>query len=157
MILIPQELARLIAEAVAAAQAASALPAFELPSVEVRTSRHAAQGDYSYAAMPLARAARLAPLAIAERIRDHLPPSPLIGRVEAVAPGYVNIFLSEDWIKQQVDTIIAEGDRFYQLTVGRGKRAQVEFVSANPTAPLHIGRSRGAIVGDAVARVLEAA
>ncbi|MGQ9908622.1 MAG: arginine--tRNA ligase [Candidatus Flexifilum sp.] len=157
MILIPQELARLIAEAVAAAQTAGALPAFELPPVEVRTSRHAAQGDYSYAAMPLARAARLAPLAIAERIRDHLPASPLIGRVEAVAPGYVNLFLSEDWIKQQVDTLIAEGDRFYQLTVGQGKRAQVEFVSANPTAPLHIGRSRGAIVGDAVARVLEAA
>lgn len=157
MILIPQALARLVAEAVAAAQAAGALPSFELPPVEVRTSRHAAQGDYSYAAMPLAKAARLAPLAIAQRISEHLPASPLIARAEAVAPGYVNLFLSEDWIKQQVETVITEGDALYQLTVGQGKRAQVEFVSANPTAPLHIGRSRGAIVGDAVARVLEAA
>lgn len=157
MILIPHALAQQVAAAIAAAQAAGDLPAFNVPPIDIKASRHAEQGDYAYAAMPLAKAARLAPLAIAERIARHLPAAPYIGQVTAAAPGYVNIFLDPRWINAQADTLIAEGDNLYRLDAGAGKRAQVEFVSANPTAPLHVGRSRGAIVGDAIARVLEAA
>jgi arginyl-tRNA synthetase len=77
--------------------------------------------------------------------------------VEVVHPGFINFRLDESWLKQQVDAIIAAGERLYQLDLGAGQRAQVEFVSANPTGPLHVGRSRGAIVGDSIARILEAA
>jgi len=157
VILIPHALAELVTAALHTAQAVGDLPPFELPTVEVKASRHAEQGDYAYATMPLAKAARLAPLVIAERIVKHLPTAPFLDHAAAAAPGYVNLFLSQAWMKQQVDTIITEGETLYQLDIGAGKRAQVEFVSANPTAPLHVGRSRGAVVGDAIARVLQAA
>jgi arginyl-tRNA synthetase len=157
MLVLTTEITRLVQDAIARAQAAGDLPAFDASMVDVKPSRRAEQGDYAAALMPLAKPARMAPLAIAQAVQRHLAETPFISRSEAVAPGYLNVFLSEDWLRSQVGAILAEGDNLFALTLGAGKRAQVEFVSANPTAPLHIGRSRGAIVGDTMARVLEAA
>ncbi len=157
MKLIPQEIAALIEQAIRDALAADDLPEFIIPAIDVRPPRNADQGDYASAvALQLAKPARLNPFRIATQIYNRLKPLPFIGAVEVVHPGYINFRLSEDWLKQQVETIIAEGSRLFQLEIGTGLRAQVEFVSANPTAPLHVGRSRGAIVGDTVARLLEA-
>lgn len=126
--------------------------------IEIRPPKRADQGDYATAvALQLAKPAGLPPLAIAEAIARHMPPAEFVGAVEVAPPGFINFQLSEDWLRQQVEAIIREGDQLFQLDLGAGQRAQVEFVSANPTGPLHIGRSRGAIVGDAIARVLEAA
>lgn len=156
MKLLPTELARLINQALHAAQADGSLPVFEIPTLDVRPSKRAEQGDYSVALMPLSKPAKGNPLDIANKVAAHLPPADFLASAEVAPPGYVNFRISPTWLKQQVETIIAEGDALFQLDIGAGKRAQVEFVSANPTAPLHIGRSRGAIVGDAIARVLEA-
>lgn len=154
---IPLELAAMVETAIRAAQANGDLPAFEIPELPIRASKNPDQGDYSFAAMPLAKPSRMNPLYVATKISHHLPTADFLARVEVAAPGYVNFTLDEAWLKQQVHAIIDEGERLFQLEIGKGRRAQVEFVSANPTAPLHIGRSRGAIVGDAIARVLEAA
>ncbi|MFZ2879528.1 MAG: arginine--tRNA ligase [Phototrophicaceae bacterium] len=150
--------AGLIHRAVAAAQAAGDLPTFELPAVEIKPPARAEMGDYAYAgALAVAKLAGMKPLDIAQAIVKHLPAAEFVAGVEAVPPGFINFRLSADWLRAQVDTIITEGDAFGTVSLGAGKRAQVEFVSANPTGPLHIGRSRGAIVGDTMARLLEAA
>lgn len=157
MKLIPHELAHLVEDAIHAAQNAGDLPRFDIPRIEIRASKRADQGDYSFAAMPLAKPAAMNPLRIATEIGNRIPPVDFLKAVEIAHPGYINFHLNDSWLKAQVETIIAEGDNLFALDIGVGKRAQVEFVSANPTAPLHVGRSRGAIVGDTTARVLEAA
>jgi arginyl-tRNA synthetase len=158
LILLPQEHARLVEAAIRAAQAAGDLPAFELPAIEVKPPKRPEQGDYATAvALQLAKPAKLNPFHIATAIANHIPPADFVGEVEVVHPGYINFRLNDDWLKAQVEQIIAEGENLFQLSQGEGKRAQVEFVSANPTGPLHVGRSRGAIVGDTIARILEAA
>jgi arginyl-tRNA synthetase len=157
VIQIPAELARLLREALVRLQAAGTLPAFELPDLDVRASKHADQGDYGAALMGLARQARMNPAQIASLTAGALVKPDFVSRVEAVGPGYINFWLDEAWLRAQTDAILDEGDHLGAIAQGVGKRAQVEFVSANPTAPLHIGRSRGAIVGDTMARLLEAA
>jgi arginyl-tRNA synthetase len=156
--LVPHELAQLVKQAAHSAQTAGELPAFEMPAIEVRPPKKAEQGDYACAmAMQLAKPTGRNPFDVATIIAKHLPQSELVGSVEVVKPGFINIRLSETWLKSQVEAIIGEGEKLFQLDIGKGKRAQVEFVSANPTGPLHIGRSRGAMVGDTIARILEAA
>ena len=157
MKLIPHQLAALIQQAIQAAQAAGDLPEFEAPAVNVEIPKRPEQGDYAYAAMPLARPTRMNPVQVATVISNHLPQAEVVGAVEVVPPGYINFRMSETWLRQQVEAIIAEGEDLFMLDTGKGKRAQVEFVSANPSGPITIGRSRGGIIGDTMARVLEAA
>ncbi len=158
MKLLPQEIADLVAHAVQAAQAAGDLPAFDLPEFDIRPPKRPEQGDYAASvALALAKTAGMPPLEIANRIAKYLPSAVFVGSVEVVPPGYVNFRLSDAWLKQQVETIIAEGESAFALDIGAGKRAQVEFVSANPTGPLTVGRTRGGVIGDSTARVLEAA
>ncbi|MBZ0288346.1 MAG: arginine--tRNA ligase, partial [Anaerolineae bacterium] len=158
MKLLPNELAQLVTQAIQSAQAAGELPAFEVPAIEIRPPKKADQGDYACAvAMQLAKPTGRNPFDVAEVIVKHLPKAELVGAVEVAKPGFINFRLSDDWLKNQTETIIAQGEQLFQLDIGAGKRAQVEFVSANPTGPLHVGRSRGAMVGDTIARILEAA
>jgi arginyl-tRNA synthetase len=155
--LLPLELAKLVESGIRTAQAAGDLPGFDIPDVKVSSPKRTEQADYAASvAMQLAKPARLAPVEIANRIVKHIEKPEYIGVIE-VLNGYINFKLDENWLRLQVETVISEGARFSTLELGAGKKAQVEFVSANPTGPLHIGRSRGAIVGDAMARVLEAA
>jgi arginyl-tRNA synthetase len=156
--LLSHEHARLVEQAIRAAQSAGELPEFDMPTIEIRPPKKAEQGDYGCAvAMQLARTTGMNPFEIASGIVKRLPGADFVGSAEAVKPGFINFWLSEDWLRAQVEQIIAEGDQLFQLDLGAGKRAQVEFVSANPTGPLHVGRSRGAMVGDTLARLLEAA
>ncbi|MBL8155674.1 MAG: arginine--tRNA ligase [Anaerolineae bacterium] len=158
MKLLPAEHALLIQQAIRSAQAAGELPEFDIPDIEIRPPKKPEQGDYACAvALQLAKTAGKNPLEIAEIIARDLPTADFVGAVEVAKPGFVNFRLSEGWLRQQVEAILLEGDRLFQLDLGAGKRAQVEFVSANPTGPLHVGRSRGAMVGDTIARLLEAA
>ncbi len=148
----------LIESAVNAAQAAGDLPAFALPPVEIKPPNRPEMGDYAYAgALAVAKAAGMKPIDIANTIARHMPSAPFLAAVEVAPPGFINFRLSQEWLRAQVGAIISAGDSLGRLKLGEGKRAQVEFVSANPTGPLHIGRSRGAIVGDTIARLLEAA
>ncbi|HEY66320.1 MAG TPA: arginine--tRNA ligase, partial [Caldilineae bacterium] len=114
-------------------------------------------GDYATnVALQSAREARMAPRAIAEAIVQHLPTTEYVESVEVAGPGFINITLTSRWLAQQVETIRAAGPRWGSLDIGKGLKAQVEFVSANPTGPLHIGRTWGAVLGDTIANLLEA-
>jgi arginyl-tRNA synthetase len=156
--LLPAELAAAVTAAIQTAQAQGDLPAFPVPAVEIRPPKRPEQGDYAASvALALAKAAALPPLDIANRILKHLTRPDFIEAVEVAPPGYLNFRISEAWLKTQVEAIIAEDAALFALDIGKGKRAQVEFVSANPTGPITIGRTRGGVIGDSTARVLEAA
>ncbi len=157
MKLLPKEHAALVRQAIQAAQAAGDLPEFEIPTIPITPTKQPEHGDYACpVAMQLAKPTHRKPRDVAEAITKHMPKAEFVSAVEIAGPGFINFRLNEAWLRAQVQSILDKGETLFQQDFGAGKRAQVEFVSANPTGPLHIGRSRGAIVGDATARVLEA-
>ncbi|MEA3309420.1 MAG: arginine--tRNA ligase [Chloroflexota bacterium] len=149
----------LISAGMRQAQAADALPAFEIPpAVPVAPSQHAAHGDYgSPVCMGLARVLRRAPIQIAQAIAPHIPQVDFISQVEVSPPGYLNFTLDKSWLAQQAPVILAAGESWGNLEREASERVQVEFVSANPTGPLTVGAARNAVLGDALASVLDAA
>ena len=128
----------------------------EIPPFGVETSRQAEHGDFACnAAMVLAKRLRRPPLEIAERLIESLgDASGLVGRAEIAGPGFVNLWLSGDRWREVVRQILSSGEEFGSSRTGKGRRVQVEFVSANPTGPLSIGHGRQAALGDSIARVL---
>lgn len=157
MLRIHRDLASKLAGAIRTAQQAGALPAFDLPDLKVMRSDKPGAGDYATpAAMQLARLARMKPDDIAQAIVEHFPPVKYLESVQRTG-GFINFWLSASWLQQQVDEIIAGGDRFADLDEFKGQRAQVECVSANPTGPVTVGRVRGGVMGDTLARLLRAA
>jgi len=156
--LVRDQIAALITTGLKAAQEKGALPAFEIPEVVVERSRQAGHGDFgSPVCLRLAREARMPPIEIAKRASEHFPAAPFVGRVEAAMPGYINVTLDAAWLASQVEAILNAGETFGNVEIGRGQKAQVEFVSANPTGPLTVGRGRGGVMGDTLASLLAAA
>jgi len=148
----------LVAQAIDALRAAGTLPA-EAPSPEyvIERPKTRAQGDFSTnAAMLLAKAAKSNPRAIAQALVDALPASADIARVEIAGPGFINFHLDEAAWRRQIGAVLVHGADYGRSNRGRGHRAGVEYVSANPTGPLHVGHGRAAVIGDCIARVLEA-
>lgn len=156
--MIRDDLAALLQAAASAAGAAGELPELSLPEGAVDRPQNPERGDYaSSAALKLARAARMSPLNIAETLVRHLPPSELVADVSVAAPGFVNFRLRESWLQQQANAIVEAGTQFGETKIGDGETVQIEFVSGNPTGPLHVGHGRGAVLGSALANVLESA
>ena len=119
-------------------------------------SKQAQHGDYATSvALQLAKTLKQNPRELAAKLVATLEPSPWIDRAEVAGAGFVNIFLSGAARRSVVARILAEGDHFGRSQSGSGTSVVVEFVSANPTGPLHVGHGRGAAVGDALARLLE--
>lgn len=146
-----------IEDAIQAAQESGELPAFAIPRIPVSAPKRAGQGDLSYPAMGLAKLARKKPLDIANLIVGKMQELDFACELEVAPPGFINCTIADEFLRLQVNAMIDEGDALFRLDIGRGKRAQVEFVSANPSGPITIGHTRGAVVGDAMARLLEAA
>ncbi len=158
--MIRQQLAEWIERAARDARAAGALAFESLPEFEVEPPRNPQFGDFATnLAMLLAKQARRNPREVAEAIRQHLPPDgeAWIERVETAGAGFLNFYLKPGWTGAVVRHILEQGERYGNLTLGAGKRMLVEFVSANPTGPLTLGHGRNAAVGDALARLYEAA
>ena len=125
------------------------------PQVDVERARRDGQGDWATnAAMQWARTLGEKPAVIAGEIISCLPVNPMIDKVEAAGPGFINFFLSETWMSGIIGQILEKKEDFGRVDAGRGRKVQVEFVSANPTGPLHVGHGRGAAVGDICARIL---
>ena len=139
--------------------AEGALPAeINRKNVAVEPPRDPAHGDLATnAAMVLAKGAGTNPRALAELIKPKLEAIPGVTQVEVAGPGFINLRLADDAWRDELVTILAEGERYGLSTVGNNEQVNVEFVSANPTGPMHMGHCRGAVVGDALARLLEAA
>jgi len=137
----------------------SALPAgLDRKNVTVEPPRDAAHGDLATnAAMVLAKPAAVNPRALAELIKPKLEALPPVTSVEIAGPGFINLRLKPDAWRDELRTILKQGDAYGTSTVGGNERVNVEYVSANPTGPLHMGHCRGAVVGDSLARILEAA
>src|SRR5438309_4726205 len=136
-----------------------ALPAdLDRGNVTVEPPRDPSHGDLATnAAMVLAKAAGTKPRALAELVKPKLEAMPPVTSVEIAGPGFINIWLRPDAWRDELRTILTEGDAYGSSTAGNNERVNVEYVSANPTGPLHMGHCRGAVVGDSLARVLEAA
>ena len=148
---------RCISEAIARLVSDGQLPADVTVDFAIERSRSREHGDFACnAAMMLAKAARRKPRELAEAIVAALPPDPRIARVEIAGPGFINVFLSDAAWHAELRRILAEGADYGRNHNGNGQTVGVEFVSANPTGPLHVGHGRGAAIGDSLARLLEA-
>ncbi len=147
---------KLVREAIAAAQSAGDLPEFEVADLGLERPADSANGDWtSTVAMRSAKVAHMAPRAIADAIVAHLPACEQVDHVEVAGPGFVNVYLSTAAGNEVFRTVREQGADFGRSNLGAGQRVQVEFVSANPVGPLHIGHGRWAALGDSLARVLE--
>jgi arginyl-tRNA synthetase len=146
------QLSALVEEAVRAVAAAA--PA---PSIVLERPKQAEHGDYACnVALQLAKALKRAPREIAAQLVAALPASPHLEKAEVAGAGFINFFLKRSFKQQVVHRILDAGTRYGTGMRGQGKKAQVEFVSANPTGPLHVGHGRGAAYGASLANVLAA-
>ncbi|MRR07285.1 MAG: arginine--tRNA ligase [Deltaproteobacteria bacterium] len=130
-----------------------------VPEIVIEVPTHAEHGDFATnVAMQLAKPEKKAPRQIAEILINTLKNnSELFEKVEIAGPGFINFFINKSLWRESLKSIVSAGDDYGKGTAGKGKKVQVEFVSANPTGPLHIGHGRGAATGDAVASILTAA
>jgi len=152
-----QELTRLIQQALDSLVEQGQLPADIQPQVQIDRTRDKTHGDLaSNIALTLAKAAKQAPRDLATLICAALPQADLVVRTEIAGPGFINFFLSDSNNQAVVRRILDEREAFGRNNSGGGQKVQVEFVSANPTGPLHVGHGRGAAVGDSLCRLLAA-
>jgi arginyl-tRNA synthetase len=151
-----EELRRDVLDAVAACQAAGELPQdLPLASIVVEPPRDLGHGDAATnAAMLLARVARRPPIQIAEALALRLRALDKVEAAEVARPGFVNLRLADDFWRHQVKLALDAGPEYGAADLGRGLPVNVEYCSANPTGPLHIGHARGTIFGDALANLL---
>ena len=155
--MIKNRLIRLLEHAIAALQASGDLPSDSTLRPGIERARDAQHGDFaSSIALSFAKAAKCPPRQLAERIIQQLPGDPLVVKVEVAGPGFINFFLAPDAHTAVVRAIHEEGPQFGRSRIGAGQKVQIEFVSANPTGPLHVGHGRGAVYGSVVASLLQA-
>ena len=154
-----QQLREALTQAAGRAVAADELPAEPMPAFTVEIPGDRAHGDLAAnAAMVSARAFRQPPRKIAETLLRHLELSgTYLERAEVAGPGFLNFFLSPAYYAAVVADILEQGEDYGRSDFGQGKRVMVEFVSANPTGPMHMGNARGGALGDCLASVLDAA
>jgi len=149
-------LRRALADAVAAAVADGSLPEVSLPDFDVSAPPRSEMGDFACnVAMALAGPAKKAPREIAQIIISHLPAGPPLDRAEVAGPGFINLFLSARWLHDALRDCLTRRGEYGGSNSGAGERVQIEFVSANPVGPLHIGNARGGPYGDVLANLLQ--
>ena len=158
MTILRRKLAGALEQAATQAQQQGLLAFTALPEVFIERPQNPEHGDYaSSLPLKLARATEMAPLAIAEQIIELMPPLTEVAKVVAAPPGFINFTLSGDWLTKQVEAILDAGHSYGNIDLEDSKSIQVEFVSVNPTGPLHVGHGRGAVLGSTLANVLGAA
>lgn len=166
--MVRDDLADLIYQAIRKAQKKGDLPKTDIPPVVVERPRRAEHGDYATgqplkmiaainSALKAAQKPTMTPVEVARRIVHRLDQAPFVGQVEVVPRGFINVTLDEGWLVGQVEAILAAGEAFGRVEIGHGRRVQVEFGSANPTGPMHVGFGRNLVLGDCVANLLQAA
>ena len=149
---------QLVAEAVKVARRDNVMQLETMPDIQIERPGNPEHGDFACnLPLRLARATRINPLELAQALVVRVPESGLVGRVDAAPPGFINFHLDDDWLQQQVEAVRAAGASFGESDLGQGRRVMVEFVSVNPTGPVHVGHARGAVLGSALANILEAA
>jgi len=170
--MIRQEIVKLIEKSIKELQRAKKLPSFNRvaggwrPEIQTEHPEEKIHGDYAInVAMQIAKTVKKNPMEIAQNIKNQISKikNNFFEKIEVAKPGFINFFLSKEYLQKQVEEILKQEDKFGQLKIGRhpptthGQKAQVEFISANPTGPLHLGHGRGAFFGDTISNVLEKA
>ena len=156
--LLIETIQQLVAQALEAARQEGVLQLETIPEIQVERPGNFEHGDFATnLPLRLARATRIDPLELAQSLASHIATGDVIDRVEAARPGFINFYLKESWLRQQVEAVRQAGDKFGNVDSGHGRKMMVEFVSVNPTGPVHVGHTRGAVLGSALANVLEAA
>lgn len=155
---VKQKLIDLLTQAATSAQQAGKLPTLTLPEITIEHPQNPSHGDYA-SSLPLkmARSTGMKPLDIASIITEYMPTAEEVESAKVAPPGFINFTLKNSWISEQAAAILAAGDTYGNINLGQGKRVQIEFVSVNPTGPLHVGHGRGAILGSALASIFTAA
>ncbi len=158
IIAIRQKLGNLVMQSVKKAQEDGLLPLSIMPDVVIERPQKADYGDYATSLpLKLARACGKSPMVIAQTLVEFMPLLPELASITVAPPGFINFMLRGEWLAKQVDVIIDAGEDYGNINLGRGQKIQLEFVSANPTGPLHVGHGRGAVLGSTLANILNAA
>jgi len=148
---------QLVAQALEAARRDTVLQLETIPEIQVERPGNSEHGDFATnLPLRLARATRINPLELAQSLSAHIATGDVIERVEAAPPGFINFYLRESWLQQQVEVVRQAGSEYGNSSYGRGRKIMVEFVSVNPTGPVHVGHTRGAVLGSALANILDA-
>lgn len=152
-----EQLNEIIMNALGCLVANEAVPSVPLPAFNIEIPADKSHGDFATnAAMVCARSFKMSPRKIAELICNEVfLDGSLFYKYEIAGPGFINFFLGKKWFSDVVTNVIDESDKYGRTNLGNGKSALVEFVSANPTGPMHIGNARGGAIGDCLASVLE--
>ena len=157
IVAIHEEIKELLQRAAEAAASREELPAASLSPYTIEVPADRSHGDYAVnAAMTSAKAMRMPPRKIAEALCGYFTPGTYVDRWEIAGPGFINFFVAPRFYADVVLEILEKGNRYGQSDFGQGKKVMVEFVSANPTGPMHIGNARGGALGDCLAGVLTA-
>lgn len=149
------QLSQLIKQAIASLQQQDILPSEATFNVQLERSKNPEHGDLACnIALALAKQAGTAPRELASKIIDNLPENNLIASCDIAGPGFINFFIAKDAATAVINEILEQQENFGKNNVGQGQSVQIEFVSANPTGPLHVGHGRGAAIGDSMCRLL---
>lgn len=152
----PETIEELVKQAIAAAQSAGDLPEFEVKELGVERPADTTNGDWSTTvAMRSARLAHMAPAKIAQAIVAHMPKSNAVSKVEIAGPGFINFYLNASANNEVLQEVREKGADWGRSDLGHGLKINYEFISANPTGPLHVGHGRWAALGDSMCNVLE--
>ena len=155
---IREQITQLVTRAFEDAQHSGLLPSASLDDVTVERPQNPEHGDFACSLpMKLARPMRMNPMDIAEKLVSLIPVEGALSEVSAARPGFINFSLKHSWLVSQIEVIREAGMTFGNVDIGVGKKVQVEFVSVNPTGPLHVAHARGAVIGSALANILDAA
>ena len=147
-----------IRQAVEEAHRAGVLGLDTMPDIAVEHPSNPEHGDFATSLpLRLARAVRVSPMKIAEELVKFIPVGDEVEQVSVAAPGFINFRLKDRWMAGQVDGIREAGQDYGIVRNGPGQKVLVEYVSVNPTGPVHVGHTRGAVLGSTLARVLDAA
>lgn len=152
---IREKIRQAVKSAILTAQENGEIAVDALPEIHLEIPREKAHGDYATnAAMMLAKPAKLPPRKIAEIILNNVKEKEFLDKVEIAGPGFINFYLSKSWLGEVLRTIEEQGDKYGEIPLGNGQSIQIEYVSANPTGPVHVGHGRGAAVGSVLAKIM---
>ena len=156
--LVRDRIQEMVAEAVNRARQEGAIQLESMPEILVERPGNPDHGDFATSLpLRLARATRINPLKLAETLVDFVPEAEEVKKVEAAHPGFINFYLEDGWVQGQVEEVRRAGAEYGNVPSGEGRPVMVEFVSVNPTGPVHVGHTRGAVLGSALANTLDAA
>ena len=156
--LVRDTIQELVAAAIDRARQEGALQLETMPEILIERPGNPENGDFATSLpLRLARATRINPLQLAETLVGYVPAADAVERVAAAPPGFVNFYLNNQWVQRQVETVRDAAADYGNVAAGQGRPVMVEFVSVNPTGPVHVGHTRGAVLGSALANMLDAA